>query len=131
AAARPAAWALSYPRRFRCDIMAGRPRRPAVPAVGRNSEPAMKRAPWSLAARFLVRDWKSGEVLVLLIALVVAVAAIGAVTFFTDRVRQTMAQQAGEALAADLRVESTLPLPEELFREAAARGLETARIVHF
>lgn len=91
----------------------------------------MKRAPWSLAARFLVRDWKSGEVLVLLIALVVAVAAIGAVTFFTDRVRQTMAQQAGEALAADLRVESTLPLPEELFREAAARGLETARIVHF
>ena len=69
--------------------------------------------------------------LVLLVALVVAVAAISAVTFFTDRVRQTMAQQAGETLAADLRIESTLPLPEELFAEAVVRGLETARIVHF
>ncbi len=91
----------------------------------------MRRVPWSLAGRFLARDWKSGEVLVLLVALVVAVAAITAVTFFTDRVRQTMAQQAGETLAADLRVESTLPLPEELFDEAAARGLGTARIIHF
>lgn len=91
----------------------------------------MRNVPWSLAGRLLARDWRSGEVLVLLVALVVAVAAISAVTFFTDRVRQTMAQQAGETLAADLRLESTLPLPEELLDEARVRGLDVAEIVHF
>jgi putative ABC transport system permease protein len=91
----------------------------------------MKNFPLSLAARLLARDWRSGEVLVLFAALVVAVTAMSAVTFFTDRVRQTMIQQAGESLAADLRVESTRPLSAQYLEEAARRGLETAEVVHF
>ena len=91
----------------------------------------MNRVPWTLAGRLLARDWRSGEVLVLLAALVIAVAAMSAVTFFTDRVRQAVAQQAGEALAADLRLESINPLPEA-YREAAAdHGLATAEVVSF
>ena len=39
----------------------------------------------SLAFRTLGRDWRSGELLVLVGALVVAVAAMTAVGFFTDR----------------------------------------------
>ncbi len=78
------------------------------------------RVPWSLAGRLLARDWRSGEVLVLLAALIIAVAAMSAVTFFTDRVRQAVAQQAGEALAADLRLESINPLPSS-YRESAER----------
>jgi putative ABC transport system permease protein len=74
---------------------------------------------------------RSGEVLVLLAALVVGVVAMSAVTFFTDRVRTAVSQQAGEALAADLRVESIAPLPPA-FREAAERrGLATADVVFF
>ncbi len=69
------------------------------------------RVPLSLALRLLARDWRSGEIVVLLAALIVAVSAISAVVFFTDRVRQAVSQQAGEALAADLRLESTDPLP--------------------
>jgi putative ABC transport system permease protein len=89
------------------------------------------RTPWRLAGRLLVRDWRSGEVLVLLAALVVAVAAMSAVTFFTDRVRSAVAQQAGEALAADLRVESINPLPPELAAVAERRGLASADVVSF
>jgi putative ABC transport system permease protein len=89
------------------------------------------KTPWRLAGRLLARDWKSGEVLVLLAALVVAVAAMSAVTFFTDRVRGAVSQQAGEALAADLRIESINPLPPQM-REAAERnGLATADVVFF
>lgn len=91
----------------------------------------MKSVPWSLAGRLLARDWRSGEILVLLAALVVAVAAMSAVTFFTDRVRQAVGQEAGESLAADLRLESGEPLPEAYFDAAARFGLETARVVHF
>jgi putative ABC transport system permease protein len=92
---------------------------------------ATNRVPWSLAGRLLARDWRSGEVLVLLAALVIAVAAMSAVTFFTDRVRQVVAQQAGEALAADLRLESINPLPDA-YRDAALRhDLQTADVVSF
>jgi putative ABC transport system permease protein len=91
----------------------------------------MIKTPWRLAARLLVRDWRSGEVLVLLASLVVAVGAMSAVTFFTDRVRSAVAQQAGEALAADLRVESINPLPEEMHAAAARHGLAVAQVVSF
>jgi putative ABC transport system permease protein len=87
--------------------------------------------PWNLAARLLARDWRSGEVLVLLAALVVAVGAMSAVTFFTDRVRAAVAQQAGEALAADLRVESINPLPPALHPAAERHGLAKADVVSF
>jgi putative ABC transport system permease protein len=89
------------------------------------------KTPWRLAGRLLARDWRSGEVLVLLAALVVAVGAMSAVTFFTDRVRAAISQQAGEALAADLRVESINPLPESLREAARRRGLRAADIISF
>ncbi len=91
----------------------------------------MIKTPWRLAGRLLARDWKSGEVLVLLAALVVAVSAMSAVTFFTDRVRAAVSQQAGEALAADLRVESIDPLPPAIGDVAARHGLATADVVFF
>src|SRR5690606_7059902 len=89
------------------------------------------RVPWTLAVRLLLRDWRSGEVLVLAAALTIAVAAISAVAFFTDRVRQAITQEAGEALAADLRLESTRPLPERYRELARDAGLEIADVVHF
>jgi putative ABC transport system permease protein len=85
--------------------------------------------PWSLGARLLIRDWRSGEVLVLLAALIVAVAAMSAVTFFTDRVRVAVSQQAGEALAADLRIESAVAPPPELQLAAERHGLASAGVV--
>jgi predicted lysophospholipase L1 biosynthesis ABC-type transport system permease subunit len=35
----------------------------------------MRQVPWNLAGRMLARDWRSGEVVVLLVALVVSAAA--------------------------------------------------------
>ena len=91
----------------------------------------MKKVPWSLAGRLLARDWRSGEVVVLFAALTVAVAAMSAVTFFTDRVGRAVEQQAGESLAADLRVRSIDPLPVRFDDLARAHSLKTARVVHF
>jgi putative ABC transport system permease protein len=82
-----------------------------------------------LALRNLVRDLKSGELAVLLLALLLAVASLTAVGFFTSRVGRAVIQQAGGVLAADLRLESARPIGDEYEREAARRGLRTARIV--
>ena len=86
---------------------------------------------WGLATRLLVRDWRSGETVILVVALVVAVAAMSAVGMFTNRVRQAVTQQAGEVLAADLRLESDSPITPEYQRLAVEHEIQTAEVVHF
>src|SRR5205814_8913469 len=67
------------------------------------------------ALRNLWRDVKSGELSVLLLALLVAVLSLTAVGFFTSRISQGVRAQAAEVLAADLRLEAPNPLPPEYF----------------
>jgi putative ABC transport system permease protein len=81
------------------------------------------------ALRNLRRDLKSGELGVLLAALLVAVASLTAVGFFTDRIGRAVNQQAGEVLAADLRLESAREISEAYDAEARRRGLRVARIL--
>ncbi len=83
------------------------------------------------ALRNLWRDLKSGEVSVLLLALTVATASLTAVGFFTNRITQAVRAQAGEVLAADLRLESSHALPERYFQAAREQGLATAQIWSF
>ncbi|HSW34740.1 MAG TPA: hypothetical protein VLH36_14105, partial [Steroidobacteraceae bacterium] len=64
------------------------------------------------ALRNLLRDFKSGELAVLLLSVLVAVASLTAVGFFTSRVGRAVNQQAGEVLAADLRLESPRPIAQ-------------------
>jgi putative ABC transport system permease protein len=81
--------------------------------------------------RALRRDWRGGELKVLAAALVIAVASITSVGFFTDRVRLAMSQQAAELLAADLVVAARQTPPAEWERHAQAQGLRTARTASF
>jgi putative ABC transport system permease protein len=80
-----------------------------------------------LAVRMLAREWRSGELGVLLLALTVAVAALTGVGFLVSRIGAAVALQASEVLAADVRLGSPQPLAETYFQEAARRGLRSAR----
>ena len=86
---------------------------------------------WGLSLRLLRRDWRSGELYLLSAALVLTVAAITAVGFFTDRIEGAMQRQGGELIAADLAVESSSPIPAEFADQATARGLRIARTLSF
>jgi putative ABC transport system permease protein len=83
------------------------------------------------ALRNLWRDLKSGELSVLLLALVVAVLSLTAVGFFTSRISQGVGMQAAEVLAADLRLEAPTPIPARYFEEARKRGLRSAQVLSF
>jgi len=82
-----------------------------------------------IAVRTLAREWRSGELGVLLLALTIAVAALSAVGFVVSRVSAAVEMQASEVLAADLRLVSANPLPETYVAEARRRGLATASSV--
>lgn len=86
---------------------------------------------WRLTLRLLRRDWRSGELSVLAAALVLTVAAITAVGFFTDRVEATLQRQGSELIAADLVLESARPLAETFVIRAQAQGLRTAQTLEF
>ncbi len=84
-----------------------------------------------LAVQALLRDGKSGELRVLLLALLVAVSALTAVGFFTSRVSRAVDQQAGEVLAADLKLQSEAVIDRAYFDMARQAGLKTAEVVTF
>jgi putative ABC transport system permease protein len=80
----------------------------------------------AIALRTLLREWKSGELGVLVLAITVAVAALTGVGFLVDRIGIAVDNQAGEVLAADLRLESPRPIDSTVVDEARKRGLKTA-----
>jgi putative ABC transport system permease protein len=84
-----------------------------------------------LALRMLARDWRAGELSVLIAALVLSAASVGSVGFFTDRVKGALTTQANLLLGADLMVSADRPLPPEFTREAQARGLSAVPAIRF
>lgn len=81
-----------------------------------------------MAWRALRRDWRSGELAVLWLSLVVSVAALTGVGFLVDRIGRAVQAQASEVLAADARVESPEALAPTLAAQATALKLHSARL---
>lgn len=75
------------------------------------------------ALRMLRRDARAGELRLLVAALVVAVAALTAVGFFTDRVKQALEREANQLLGADLLLTADHAWPPKVPAEALERGL--------
>ncbi|HEX9184574.1 MAG TPA: ABC transporter permease, partial [Burkholderiales bacterium] len=84
-----------------------------------------------LALRMLARDWRAGELRVLAVALVVAVASITSVAFFADRVGRALVRDAHQLLGADLVLVADQPWPREVAEEIARRGLARAEALNF
>lgn len=84
-----------------------------------------------LALRLLKRDASSGELTLLVLALIIAVTSSTAISLFADRMHRTMSTQAAEFLAADLVITSSSTLPEEWVSKAEELGLQRARTAEF
>ena len=84
-----------------------------------------------LGWRMLTRDWRAGELTILIAAMVLAVASIGTVGFFADRVKGALSRQANLLLGADVLISGDRPLPETFASEAHARGLVTTPVFRF
>ena len=85
----------------------------------------------AFAIRSFGRELRSGEVIVLLTAVALAVGVLTAVGFLTDRIGKAVARQANEVLAADLRLRSQEPVPETWRVAAQQYNLQTAETQTF
>lgn len=84
-----------------------------------------------LAVRMLLRDARAGELTVLGVALLLAVAALTSVDFLADRVEQALKLEAHQLLGGDLLLTADHPWDDAYRREAAQRGVMLAESVSF
>jgi putative ABC transport system permease protein len=95
--------------------------------------PAAPRTPsaWQLGWRQLLRDFRAGELRLLVVAVTLAVGALTAVGFFADRINGGLARDARSLLGGDAIVASDLPAPPAFEAKARALGLATATTANF
>jgi putative ABC transport system permease protein len=86
---------------------------------------------FNLALRLLWRDSRSGELTILMLALLIAVTSSTAIALFADRLQNTMTTQAGEFLAADLAVTSPTVIPADWQDKATQLNLKLSRTAEF
>jgi putative ABC transport system permease protein len=84
-----------------------------------------------LAWRLLGRDYRAGELALIAVAIVIAVASVTTVGFFTSRVQRALDQQANRLLGADLVIADTRPLSPELKSGAEQLGLKAISVMRF
>ena len=79
----------------------------------------------------LRRDWRAGELTVLGVALVLAVASLTSVGFLTDRVEQALKLESNRLLGGDVLLTADHPWATKFRAEVSARGLQLAESVSF
>jgi len=79
-----------------------------------------------LSLRFLLRDWKAGELNLLAMALIICVASITTVSFFTNRVERAMHDQSNELLAADFVIAAKRAIHKQRRTSAKKYALRTS-----
>jgi putative ABC transport system permease protein len=84
-----------------------------------------------LGVRLAWRDWRSGELGILLAALVVAVASSASIHLLGDRVTRTLTARAAEFIAGDLAVRSHHPLDETWITKSRELGLRHTQALEF
>jgi putative ABC transport system permease protein len=85
----------------------------------------------TLAWRQTLRDFRAGELRLLAVAVMLAVAALTAVGFFADRLSNGLQRDARQLLGGDAVVGSDKPAAPELLAKAAELGLRTSTNVSF
>lgn len=95
--------------------------------------PVQPRSPsfWALGARALWRDWRAGELHVLVLAIALAVAALTAVGFFADRLQNGLQRDARQLIGGDAVLRSDHAPPPVFVQQAQAWGLQTSLQVSF
>jgi putative ABC transport system permease protein len=77
------------------------------------------------------RDARAGDLRLLALAVLIAVAAVTSVGFLADRVGRALERDAAQMLGADLVVESPSAIPENWLLRAQDNGLRTVRSWQF
>ncbi len=83
------------------------------------------------ALRSLRREWRLPELRTLILALLLSVIALGAVSTLSMRVERAVLMGAAELIGGDMGVNAATPLPDSFIERAHALELRTSRLADF
>jgi putative ABC transport system permease protein len=86
---------------------------------------------WTLGWRTLWRDLRAGELRLLIVAVMLAVAALSSVGFFADRLQAGLQRDARQLLGGDVVVVSDSPTAGTFVDHARAQGLQAVETASF
>ena len=86
---------------------------------------------WHIGWRSLTRDWRAGELRLLLLAVTLAVAALTSVGFFADRLQGGLSRDAKALIGGDAVLSSDNATPEAFIERARLEGLRTTQTLSF
>ena len=86
---------------------------------------------FSLILRFASRDWRAGELRLLLSALLLAVGSVSSISLFVDRLQRALVAESTSFLAADRVIDASREIPDGFRSAARERGLTTADLMTF
>ncbi|AOW15406.1 ABC transporter permease [Hydrogenophaga crassostreae] len=86
---------------------------------------------WHIGWRSLTRDWRAGELRLLLLAVTLAVAALTSVGFFADRLQGGLSRDAKALIGGDAVLSSDNATPEAFVERAKQEGLRSTQTLSF
>ncbi len=84
-----------------------------------------------LAWRILWRDWRSGELRVLAVAIIMAVTIVTSIGLFVERLNGGILDRSKDFLAADIALESSRAVDDVWLAKSRALGLRDAQTLRF
>ena len=84
-----------------------------------------------LSLRLLGRDWRAGELRLLIVAIIVAVGTVSAISLFVDRLQRALLSESSNFLAADRVISSSRDIPGAFEAAAQRHEIRTTRTMTF
>lgn len=84
-----------------------------------------------LALQLLIRNWRSGELRLLSVSIVLAVAVLSGIAIFTDKLESTLLEQSNSLLGADAWVVSSKPINPQWVERASHEHLKQSHTIEF
>lgn len=85
----------------------------------------------NLALRLCWRDWRAGELTLLLASLVIAVGTVTTITLFVDRLERALVAESATFLAADRVIQTSTAIDQAVLDEARKLGLRQSTTLNF
>ncbi|PVZ70526.1 ABC transporter permease [Pelagibaculum spongiae] len=89
---------------------------------------------WSnfkMSLRLLLRQWKSGQLWLLSLSIIVAVASATCIALISERLDSAILDRSAETLGGQLRLKSSTPIEDHWQKQADALGLNSAITLQF